>query len=187
MNMQKEIDKYLEVNYTGKDARLLHEWELIDQRFAYDNQVNYIIRKRNGVELPIVYDIFFNIKTIIGVEEPDEKGLKKPVFGKEHIMRITLPNNYPGADGDPVFMFTTEVWHPNIRYFGEFKGRVCLNTRDSGTQTHLVQYIDRVINYLMYEDYHAQNEYPYPEDLDVAEWVLNQGEPQGWLQFEQDE
>jgi len=183
--MEREIDSYKDKNFVGKDARLFKEWEMIDKRYFNDEQSEYIIRKRNGLGLPIVYDIVFNIKSIIGVEEPDEQGLKKPIFGKGHIMRISLPNNYPGADGQPEFMFTTPVWHPNIRFFGDFKGRVCLNTSDHGAQTRLVDYIDRVTKYLTYEDYHAKNEYPYPEDLDVSEWVITQGEPNKWVYFEQ--
>lgn len=184
--MPREIDNYKGMNYSGKDTRLFKEWEMIDQRYRDDKQCEYIIRRRNGAGLPIVFDIIFNIKTIIGVESADEQGLQKPIFGKEHKMRITLPNNYPAADGQPDFMFTTNVWHPNIQYYGDFKGHVCLNTHDHGVHTHLVNYIDRVIGYLTYEDYHAKNEYPYPQDLEVAEWVLNQAETQGWLPFEQD-
>jgi ubiquitin-protein ligase len=183
--MIKEIEMYKERNHVGKDARLFKEWEMIDRRYENSNQGSYIIRKRNGLGLPIVFDIIFNVKTIIGVQQPDETGMQKPVFGNSHVMRISLPNNYPSADGQPEFMFTTDVWHPNVRFFGDFKGRVCLNTGDSGVQTHLVDYIDRVISYLMYEDYHARNEYPYPEDLDVAEWVLKQAEPKGWVNFDQ--
>jgi hypothetical protein len=52
--------------------------------------------------------------------------------------------------------------------------------------THLIDYIDRVIDYLKYDEYHALNEYPYPEDLDVAEWVIKEGEPKGWIHFNQD-
>jgi hypothetical protein len=184
--MIKEIEMYKDRNYVGKDARLFKEWEMIDRRYENSTQGSYIIRKRNGIGLPIVFDIVFNVKTIIGVQQPDENGLQKPIYGKEHVMRISLPNNYPSADGQPEFMFTTAIWHPNVRFFGDFKGRVCLNTGDSGVQTHLVDYIDRVISYLMYEDYHARNEYPYPEDLDVAEWVLSQAEPKGWVNFDQD-
>ena len=184
--MQKEIDNFREKNFKGRDARLIKEWEMIERRYANDNQAEYIIRKRNGMGLPVVYDIVFNIKSITGVENPDENGLKKPVFGNQHIMRITLPNNYPSADGLPEFKFTTDIWHPNIQHFGDFKGLVCLNQRDSGTQTNLIEYIDRVIAYLTYEDYHAINEYPNPQDLTVAEWVLEQGEPQGWVEFEQE-
>jgi len=184
--MQVGIDKHRGIKYIGKDARLFNEWEKIDERFKDDGQVSYIIRKRNALDLPTEYDIYFNIKTITGVEEADEQGLQKPIFEKkEHEMRITLPNNYPGAE--VLFTFRTPVWHPNIRYFGDFKGHVCLNQRDNGVFTSLVEYIDRVIHYLLYEDYHAINDYPYPEDLEVAKWVREQAEPQGWLQFKQDE
>jgi len=185
--MAGEIDSYKGKNYAGKEARLFKEWEMMDRRYKDDKQCEYIIRKRNGAGLPVVLDIVFNIKTIVGVEPADEKGLQKPVFGNEHVMRITLPNNYPSADGQPDFKFITPVWHPNIRYFGDFKGRVCLNTRDHGVHTPLINYIDKVISYLTYEDYHAKNEYPYPEDLEVAEWVLTQAEPQEWLNFNQEE
>jgi len=184
--MARDIDSFRGGNYSGRDARLFNEWEMIDRRYQDDDQCEYIIRKRNVANLPIMYDIVFNVKTITGVEPPDEQGLQRPIFGKEHTMRITLPNNYPGSDGKPEFMFITEVWHPNIRYFGDFKGRVCLNPNDRSVYTPLVEYIDTVISFLTYEDYHAENEYPYPEDLEVAEWVLNQAEPQGWLSFEQD-
>jgi hypothetical protein len=105
------------------------------------------------------------------------------VFGNEHVMRITLPNKYPSADGKPDFKFTTDIWHPNVRFFGDFKGHVCLNLPDSGVTTSLVEYIDRVEKYLTYEDYFALNEYPYPEDNIVAEWVLQQAEPNHWLNF----
>lgn len=185
--MTREIEKFKEQTFKGKDSRLFKEWEMIDKRYENDKQGSYIIRKRNGLGLPMVFDIIFNVKSIIGVEKTETDSLQPPVFGNEHVMRITLPNNYPSADGQPAFMFTTDVWHPNIRYFGDFKGRVCLNTTDSGVHSHLVDYIDRVIDYLTYNDYYAQNEYPYPEDLDVAEWVLKQAEPQGWVHFKQDE
>jgi hypothetical protein len=42
-----------------------------------------------------------------------------------------------------------------------------------------------VASYLRYETYHALLESPYPEDLKVATWVMRQGEPNGWLLFEQ--
>ena len=74
-------------------------------------------------------------------------------------------------------------WHPNIRYFGEFAGRVCINMAD--TYTDLLWGVRRVASYLRYETYHALLESPYPEDLKVATWVMRQGEPNGWLLFEQ--
>jgi len=183
--MSREIEDYRGKKYSGHDTRIFKEWEMMDQRYRGDKQCEYIIRKRNGAGLPIVFDIIFNIKSIIGVEEADDQGLQKPIFGNEHIMRIKLPNNYPDAHSQPEFDFTTNVWHPNIQYSGDFKGHVCLNTTDHGVYTSLVTYIDRVIDYLTYEDYLAKNEYPYPQDLEVAEWVLTQAEPQGWIPFTQ--
>ena len=44
----------------------------------------------------------------------------------------------------------------------------------------------RVERYLKYQMYHAQNTYPYPEDQGVAEWVREEGEPNGWVKFAQD-
>ena len=44
----------------------------------------------------------------------------------------------------------------------------------------------RVERYLKYQLYHAQNVYPYPEDQNVAEWVREEGEPNGWTRFGQD-
>ena len=43
----------------------------------------------------------------------------------------------------------------------------------------------RVERYLKYQLYHAQNTYPYPEDQNVAEWVREEGEPNGWTRFSQ--
>ena len=44
----------------------------------------------------------------------------------------------------------------------------------------------RVERYLKYLDYHAENSYPFPEDLSVAEWVREEAEPNGWTRFSQD-
>jgi hypothetical protein len=54
------------------------------------------------------------------------------------------------------------------------------------TYTDLVWGVDRVASYLRYETYHARQEPPYPEDLKVAAWVVCQGEPRGWIFFNQE-
>ena len=181
--MQREIDLYNKSDFTGRNLRLFKEWEMIDKRYINDREIFYVIRKRNAINLPIVYEIIFSLKSIIGVESRNEQGLQKPIFGNQHKLRIELPNNYPSMDGQPEFKFISDVWHPNIRFFGDFKGRVCLNLADSGSYTNIVEYIDRIKDYLTYKDYYAVNEYPYPEDLEVAEWVIKQAEPNGWLYF----
>jgi ubiquitin-protein ligase len=181
----REIDTYRNKINPGRETRLFNEWEKIDAQYSEHNrEISYIIRKRNPTGIPIMYDIVFRINTIVGVKTRDECGLQKPLFGNKHILRIKLPNNYPSVEGGyPDFKFSTDVWHPNVRYFGDFKGRVCLNYADAGAETNLVDFIEKVAEYLKYFDYHAINEYPFPEDSIVAQWVLEQAEPQNWLRF----
>ena len=187
----REVDKYKDNHYIGRNARLLNEWEAIDERYRHNPEVSYIIRKRNAEGLPVVYEIIFNIKSFCGVTEPDEKGLQHPLFHNEFVMRINIPNNYPSIDSKLEFKFLTKTqtgleiphpWNPNIRYFGDFAGLVCLNTNACGSYTDLSFYINRVVSYLKFEKYHALNTPPYPQDNKVAEWVLEQGEPQHWIE-----
>ena len=168
----------------------MNEWMSIDERYMHNPEVSYIIRKRNAEGLPVIYEIIFNIKSFCGVEEADENGWQRPLFHDEFIMRIIIPNNYPGVDSKLEFKFLTQTptgfkiphpWHPNIRYFGDFAGLVCLNTNACGSYTDLSFYINRVVSYLKYEKYHALNTPPYPQDNKVAEWVLDQAEPNGWI------
>ena len=113
-----------------------------------------------------------------------------PIFAADYQMRINLSDGYPSVDAPPVFGFLTHddegrpiphPWHPNIRFFGDFAGRVCINMPD--TYTDLAWAVQRVAQYLRYEIYHATNEPPYPEDQKVASWVIRQGEPNGWTVF----
>ncbi len=164
--------------------RLYKEWVKLDTFCSMNEAVSYRMGKRTPAGLPVEYELMLHIRSITGVLPANEEGLQYPVFGAEHRLRITLPNNYPSADGGyPVFRFLTDVWHPNIRFYGEFKGRVCLNQQESGTFSSLCDFTERIIAYLTYADYHARDEYPYPEDQTVARWVLEQAEPQGWLHF----
>jgi len=55
-----------------------------------------------------------------------------------------------------------------------------------GVLASLKELVLRVEQYLKYQLYHAQNIYPYPEDQNVAEWVREEGEPNGWVRFAQD-
>lgn len=187
----REIDQYLSKRWVGRNRRLLHEWEAIDKHFRDDPNISYIIRKRNADGLPIMYEIVLKVKSFSGVTEPDGKGLCHPVCSDVFRMNIVIPNNYPAVDSKLEFKFVTyddqgneipHPWHPNIRYYGDFAGRVCLNTPACGTFTDLAWYVDRVMSYLRYEKYHALNTPPFPEDNKVAEWVLEQAEPNGWIE-----
>jgi ubiquitin-protein ligase len=182
-----EIDKFRDEKYKGRDARLFKEWDLLEKKFGKDSRVTTIIvRKQNAKsKLPEKYEIIFNVKSIVGVNPMDENKLETPIFGNRHRLTVDLPDNYPSAEGLPRIMFASDVWHPNIRFFGDFKGRVCLTFQDRPLTTPLTDYIDTVLEYLTYEDYMANDAYPYPEDLTVAAWVREQAEPNKWLNFTQ--
>ena len=188
--MDNELDIFKTKNFTGTNYRLLEEWEAIFNRFQNNKEICVVIRERNAEGLPIVFEVIYNIRSFCGIMDKDENGLEAPIFANQFLMRITIPNNYPSVDSKLVFRFLSEdihensiphPWHPNIRYFGDFVGRVCLNNSAYGTYTDLALYIEKVALYLKFEKYHAVNEPPYPEDNMVAEWVLNQAESNGWI------
>ena len=191
--MNPAIQKFEEMQLKGRDARLLQEWKELDALCTkrkkespnpFKPSLSYIIRKKNATGLPTEYEIWYRCKSIVGVE--GEEKPRKPIFGNLHKMSIVLPNNYPSADGNPVFTFISDVWHPNIRYAGSFKGHVCLTIKEMGVLASIKDLVLRVERYLKYQMYHAQNTYPYPEDQGVAEWVREEGEPNGWVKFTQD-
>ncbi len=177
---------------TIQGKRLLREWEEVDRLCLNNKHISYIIRRRNSEGLPVTYEIIYRIRSIVGVSEAREfevqtgrnhviKNLREPIYDNEHRMRISLPNNFPSARGNPQLFFITDIWHPNIRYSGKFKGRVCSNEKDLGVITSLASRILRIGQYLQYQLYHAIDVYPYPEDSIVAEWVREEAEPMNWV------
>lgn len=143
---------------------------------------------------PVRYKVDYYIRSICAVESPEtlgkENAVNPPVFADHFIMDISVPPGYPAIDSMPEFRFRTvsdkgepipHPWHPNIRWFGDFAGRVCMNFPD--TYVELAWGVERVARYLKYELYHALNELPYPEDQTVAAWVIRQGEPYDWIYF----
>lgn len=191
--MNPAINNFNQQELSGRDARLLQEWKELDavcsKRRATSADIrkpslSYIIRRKNATGLPTEYEIWYRVKSIVGVEDTEPP--RKPIFGYLHKMSVVLPNNYPSADGNPVFTFITDIWHPNIRYSGSFKGHVCLTIKEMGVLASIKDLVLRVERYLKYQMYHAQNTYPYPEDQSVAEWVREEGEPNGWVKFAQD-
>jgi hypothetical protein len=190
--IMSDIDDYRDRKFKGRDARLFKEWESIDSKYGQRGEVFYLIRKRNPAGLPTVYEVVFKIHSFCGVEEADANGLQKPIYADRFVMRINIPNNYPSVDAKLEFKFVSKSvtgqeiphpWHPNIRYYGDFAGRVCLNVDACGAFTDLAWYINRVAQYLRYETYHARiGVPPFPEDDAVAQWITEQGEPQGWVE-----
>ena len=184
--------EYISRPLTGRNRRLLYEWEKLEQGLVSHPDICLRVLTTNAQELPIAYHIDYHRHSICGVtdvEHLNERGVSnRPLYADSFQMRIDLPDNYPCVDGAPVFRFLTEdengqpiphPWHPNIRYFGTFAGRVCINMVD--TYTDLVWGVKRVASYLRYETYHAISEPPYPEDMQVAAWVIRQAEPNEWI------
>lgn len=184
--------KYDPKSLSGKNRRLLHEWQKLEQGLEGRSDICCRVDATNTDGLPIRYHIDYHINSLCGVthvETLNQQGvINEPLYADHYQMLITLPTNYPCVDGAPVFRFLTtdnqgqnipHPWHPNIRYFGDFAGRVCINMSD--TYTDLIWGVKRVASYLRYECYHAISEPPYPEDMQVAAWIIRQGEPNGWV------
>ncbi len=182
---------------SGRNRRLLHEWQKLEDQYYGRSDISCRVVKRNGDGLPTAYLINYQLLSICGVERVEQLGKpgisNPPLFAKGFLMRIDLPQGYPSVDAPAAFRFLTHdetgasiphPWHPNIRYFGDFAGRVCINMAD--TYTDLVWGVGRVGEYLRYERYHAVTEPPYPEDMQVAAWVIRQGEPNEWIYFNQE-
>ena len=161
-------------NLSGRNRRLLYEWQQIETRLEHKRDITYKVLRSNAAGLPTAYLIDYQIKSICGVDNLEhfgESGIENPpVFATGYQMRIDLPDGYPSVDAPPTF-----------RYFGDFAGRVCINMPD--TYCDLAWGVERVALYLHYDIYHAICEPPYPEDLKVASWVIRQAEPNGWTVF----
>lgn len=184
-------------NLSGRNKRLLYEWRKLEERFNARPDIDVSVADTNAAGLPVRYLVDYHLRSICGVRDLErlgEQGVENPpVFANGFRMEIDLPSNYPCVDGEPSFRFLTNdakghpiphPWHPNIRYFGAMAGRVCLNMTD--TYTDLAWGVDRIASYLRYELYHAVSEPPFPEDMQVAAWVVRQGEPGEWIYFDQD-
>ena len=182
---------------SGRNRRLQYEWRRLEERFGQRSDIVVSVLATNAAHMPIRYGVEYRIRSICGVEQVErlaEAGAANPpLFADRFRMEIVLPPAYPCVDGAPQYRFLTSdsdgnpsphPWHPNIRWFGPMAGRVCLNMAD--TYTDLAWGVDRIARYLRYELYHAVSEPPYPEDMQVAAWVIRQGEPNEWIYFDQD-
>lgn len=179
---------------TGKDRRLEYEYTTLMERFGSRGDVGITVTGRNRAGMPVNYSVEYRIRSICSVLDVGSLGCpdveNPPVFADRFRMSIDIPHDYPCIDSQPSYRFLTKdeqgnpiphPWHPNIRWFGAFAGRVCVNMPD--TYTDIAWCVDRIASYLRYERYHALNEVPYPEDQQVAAWVIRQGEPRGWINF----
>lgn len=167
---------------TGRQRRRQYEYEQLLKLCRNCNDIQLTVMAQDSDGIPYAYKIDYIIKSICGINDDNT-----PRFANHFTMLLTLPENYPQIDASPVFRFITSQhpmpWHPNIRYYGDMAGRVCINALN--TFSDLAWGVDRVAQYLRYDLYHAINEPPYPEDFKVAQWVVKYGEPNEWIFFDQ--
>ena len=84
-----------------------------------------VVNTRGALKIPCEYHFHFRLKSIVGINED-----KSPVFGNHHIAKVTFPPKYP-IEAPELYM-QTDLWHPNIKSEGRYKGRICGNTKGFG-------------------------------------------------------
>lgn len=138
-----------------------------------------VVNTRGALKIPCEYHFHFNVKSIVGLN-PDNS----PVFGNHHIAKVTFPPKYP-IEAPELYM-QTDLWHPNIKSEGRYKGRICGNTKGFGLGFDLFLLVIRIGEILQFKQYHAENTPPFPEDIKAARWLLEFGEPSGLVNKYQD-
>lgn len=155
-----------------RDKRLATEHQLLHEFCSKTDKIRYEV---DGKRMPPEkYLIHYYLKSITGIEAETQA----PIFGDHHIVEISLPKAFP-IEGARIYA-KTDIWHPNIKWSGRYKGRVCGNLDSFGKMYTLDLLVRRIGQILQYKNYHADKEIsPYPEDFEVADWVVNIAEPQG--------
>ncbi len=149
--------------------RLAKEHLAIHELCSRSDKLTYkVVKNRSGV--PEVYRITFKVKSIVGIDKD-----KNPIYGYKHEAELALPPNYP-VEPAKCYM-VTNTWHPNIKSDGVHKGHICTNSNELGKLMDLYLLVHRIGQILQYQNYHAQNVYPYPDDEKVAKWVREYAEP----------
>lgn len=156
-----------------REKRLAKEHMAIDELCNNNDFIEYKVTEREELlrgSPPKAYQIQYKVQSIIGVDEN-----KNPILGYEHTVEVRLPKHYPV---EPVACYAvTNVWHPNIKWDGNYKGRICGNLKDFGKTYSLDLLILRIGQILQYKNYLADNVPPYPEEEKVAAWVRDYAEP----------
>ena len=129
-----------------------------------------VVTTRGAIKIPCVYHFHYRFKSITGTNEDNS-----PIYGDHHIARVTFPPKYP-IEAPELYM-QTDIWHPNVKSDGKYKGRICGNTKGFGLGYDLFLLVIRIGEILQYKQYHAENTPPFPEDIKAARWVLEYAEP----------
>lgn len=156
----------------GRDVRLAGEHLALAGMLEKTNKITYQVTSGSRVP-PESYMIGYHVKSIVGINED-----QSPIYGDYHEVEITFPAGYPLTAAAKCYT-KTPVWHPNIKWDGRFKGRICGNTREFGKLYFLNMLVVRIGEILQYKNYHAEQTAPFPEDESVARWARDFAEPEG--------
>jgi ubiquitin-protein ligase len=156
-----------------RQVRLAKEYELLRELCDNSDLISYEVTRQIPGLSPEEYLIHYRVRTIVSLDQ-----MNTPVYGGYHTAKITLPPGYPMTSA-PICYMTTPVWHPNIKSSGHYRGHICINKNVLGAWQTLDMLVEQIGEMLQYKNYHALNEQPYPEDAEVAKWVLTVAEPQG--------
>lgn len=194
--MTSDFTPFEKRKLSATSKALLMEWKEIHETCKHKNGISYKVVKNNRDDLPVEYEITFNIPSFISLDKDkpvdkelikDGEGIEKllfyPVVGNLHRMKIIIPPKFPQINSKPKGVVTTPIWHPNIVCHGDddFVGRVCFNEGNLDASVTITDRILQVAEYLRYKNYLAEDREPYPYDLDVAMWIREIAEPLGWV------
>lgn len=156
-----------------RDKRLAREHLRLAELCEQTDRITY--RLPEGKKLPPdTYIIGYHLRSIVA-----KGGDEGPTYGDYHEVRIAFPANFP-IGGAACYM-ESPAWHPNIKWDGPYKGRICGNTAEFGSLYYLNMLVLRVGEILQWKNYHAEQIHPFPEDENVARWVREVAEPKGWV------
>ncbi len=131
-----------------------------------------VVNTRGSIKIPCEYHFHFHFKSIVGTNSD-----RSPIYGNHHIAKVTFPPKYPIEP--PELYMQSDLWHPNIKSEGKYKGRICGNTKGFGLGYDLYLLVIRMGEILQFKQYHAENTPPFPEDIKAARWVMEYAEPNG--------
>ncbi|MCB0631637.1 MAG: hypothetical protein R2824_02475 [Saprospiraceae bacterium] len=160
------------------DRRKAADYMALYKLCAQSRKLSFDVVDYNKKQIPIEYNVTYrNVKGIIGINAD-----KSPRFGLDHVLNIWLAPKYPQPEAKCKFL--TDIWHPNVRYAGPTKGRVCYNSRDLPADYQLDELVEFIGKMIQYKNYHAiLDKPPYPEDPEVAKWVVEYAEPLGLVDY----
>ena len=180
MHISTPVEKLYDLKKlkTGRQFRFAKEHMGLHRLCQWSEYIDYEVK---GEKAPVysTFELTYHVKSIIGVDDDFN-----PKFGEKHVVEIQLPANYPQEPARCKAL--SDVWHPNIKWHGNYKGRICTNNKEFGKLFSLAELALRVGEMLQYKNYHAFNTPPYPEDEKVARWVREFAEDKGIISLAPD-